>query len=88
MKDKTTMQETENIKSVIEAAASNPKIATLVAASTTGIGAATQFGLIDGWLSRAAMIVGLLTAVVVLGIQMIRLEMALRERARAKKEIP
>lgn len=87
MKDKT-MQEPENVRSAIESAASNPKVATFVAASTTGVGAATQFGLIDGWLSRAAMIVGLLTAVVVLGIQLIRLEMALRERARDKKEVP
>jgi hypothetical protein len=50
------------------------------------VGAATQFGLIDGWLSRCALIVGLLTAVVVLGIQLIRLEMALRERAQKNKE--
>jgi hypothetical protein len=34
------------------------------------------------------MIVGLITAVVVLGIQLIRLEMALRERAQGKKESP
>jgi hypothetical protein len=87
LKDKT-MQEPENVRSAIEAAASNPKVATLVAASTTGVGAATQFGLIDGWLSRGAMIVGLITAVVVLGIQLIRLEMALRERAQGKKESP
>jgi hypothetical protein len=80
------MKEPETVRSAIEAAASNPKIATVVAASTTGIGAATQFGLIDGWLSRGSMIVGLITAVVVLGIQLIRLEMALRERAQDKKE--
>jgi hypothetical protein len=85
LKDKT-MKETENVRSAIEAAASNPKVATLVAASTSGVGAATQFGLIDGWLSRCALIVGLLTAVVVLGIQLIRLEMALRERAQKNKE--
>ena len=80
------MNEPETARSAIEAAASNPKIATLVAASTSGVGAATQFGLIDGWLSRCALIVGLLTAVVVLGIQLIRLEMALRERAQKNKE--
>lgn len=80
------MHEPENVRSAIEAVASNPKVATAVAAGTTGVGAATQFGLIDGWLSRGAMIVGLITAVVVLGIQLIRLEMALRERARAKRE--
>jgi hypothetical protein len=79
------MHEPETVRSAIEAAASNPKIATLVAASTTGIGAATQLGIIDGWLSRGSMIVGLITAVVVLGIQVIRLEMALRERAQSKK---
>ena len=81
------MNEPETARSAIEAAASNPKVATLVAASTTGVGAATQFGLIDGWLSRCALIVGLLTAVVVLGIQLIRLEMALRERAQKNKEL-
>jgi hypothetical protein len=87
LKDKT-MNEPENVRSAIEAAASNPKVATLVAASTSSIGAATQFGIIDGWLSRCALIVGLLTAVVVLGIQIIRFEMTLRERARDKKEYP
>jgi hypothetical protein len=85
LKEKT-MKEPETVRSAIEAAASNPKVATVVAAGTTGIGAANQFGLIDGWLSRGSMIVGLLTAVVVLGIQLIRLEMALRERAQDKKE--
>ena len=85
MKDKT-MNEPENVRSAIEAAASNPKVATLVAASTSSIGAATQFGIIDGWLSRCALIVGLLTAVVVLGIQLIRFEMALRERAQKNRE--
>ena len=80
------MNEPETAHSAIEAAAANPKIATLVAASTSGVGAATQFGLIDGWLSRCALIVGLLTAVVVLGIQLIRFEMALRERAQKNKE--
>ena len=82
------MNEPENVRSAIEAAASNPKVATLVAASTSSIGAATQFGIIDGWLSRCALIVGLLTAVVVLGIQIIRFEMTLRERARDKREHP
>ena len=82
------MQETETARSAIEAAASNPKIATMVAATTAGAGAATQFGLIDGWLSRGSMIIGLLTGVVVLGIQIIRLEMALRERAQGKKDNP
>jgi hypothetical protein len=85
LKDKT-MNEPENVRSAIEAAASNPKVATFVAASTSSIGAATQFGIIDGWLSRCALIVGLLTAVVVLGIQLIRFEMALRERAQKNKE--
>ena len=82
------MNEPENVRSAIEAAASNPKVATVVAASTSSIGAATQFGIIDGWLSRCALIVGLLTAVVVLGIQIINFEMTLRKRAQDKKEHP
>jgi hypothetical protein len=82
------MNEPENVRSAIEAAASNPKVATVVAASTSGVGAATQFGIIDGWLSRCALLIGLLTAVVVLGIQIIHFELALRKRARDKKENP
>lgn len=81
------MQEPENVRSVIEAAASNPKTAAAVAASTTAIGAATKLEALQGWLSVVSMGVGIATALVVLGIQLIRLEKAWRERAQLTKEI-
>ena len=80
------MQEPENVRSAIEAAASNPKTAAAVAASTTAIGAATKLEALQGWLSVVSMGVGIATALVVLGIQLIRLEKAWRERARETKE--
>lgn len=81
------MQEPEHVRSAIEAAASNPKMATAVAASTTAIGAATRLEAIQGWLSVASMAVGIVTALVVLGIQLIRLEKAWRERTQDEKEV-
>jgi predicted RND superfamily exporter protein len=80
------MQEPENVRSAIEAAASNPKTAAAVAASTTAIGAATKLEALQGWLSVVSMGVGIATALVVLGIQLIRLEKAWRERAQQDKE--
>jgi predicted RND superfamily exporter protein len=80
------MQEPENVRSAIEAAASNPKTAAAVAASTTAIGAATKLEALQGWLSVVSMGVGIATALVVLGIQLIRLEKAWRERAQQGKE--
>jgi predicted RND superfamily exporter protein len=79
------MQEPENVRSAIEAAASNPKTAAAVAASTTAIGAATKLEALQGWLSVVSMGVGIATALVVLGIQLIRLEKAWRERAQQTK---
>lgn len=76
------MSESENAKSVIEAVANNPKVATTVSLSTASLGAAVNFGVIQGWLSVVAMAVGIVTSIVVLGIQMIRLERAIRERAK------
>lgn len=80
------MHEPENVKSAIEAAASNPKLAAVVAASTTAIGAASKLQAIQGWLSVVSMGVGIVTALVVLGIQLIRLEKAIRERGSVKSE--
>jgi predicted RND superfamily exporter protein len=80
------MHEPETVRSAIEAAASNPKVATIVAASTTAIGAATKLEALQGWLSVVSMGVGIATALVVLGIQLIRLEKAWRERAQPGKD--
>jgi hypothetical protein len=68
-------------KSVLESAASDPKIATAIAGSTAVVGAAARLDVIQGWLSVVSMGVGVVTALVVLGIQLIRLEKAWRERS-------
>lgn len=81
------MQEQDAARSVIEAAASNPKTAAIVAASTTAIGAASRLDAIQGWLSVVSMSVGIVTALVVLGIQLIRLEKAWRERSQVKETV-
>lgn len=64
----------QNLASAVEAVASNPKVATLVAASTASAGAAAQFDLMHGFLSIASMSIGILTAIVVLAIQLIKLQ--------------
>ena len=70
----------ESARSVLEAVTSNPKFATTVAAGTASLGAASQLGLIQGWLSVVSMALGILTGFVVLFIQLIRLERALLDR--------
>lgn len=68
---------------MIEAAASSPKVAGVVAASTASLGAAAKFDVIHGWLSTVSMVVGIATGLVIFGIQLIRIEQAWRGR-RAK----
>ena len=67
------MRDMDPIKSAIEAAASSPKVATLVAAGAASAGAATQMDVLQGALSIVSMGVGILTALVVLAIQLIKL---------------
>ena len=67
------MSEPETVRSAIEAAASSPKVATVVAAGTASAGAATQMEVLQGVLSIASMSVGIVTALVVLAIQLIKL---------------
>ena len=74
------MMRDESARSVLEAVTSNPKVATAVAAGTASLGAASQLDLIKGWLSLGSMAVGILTGVVVLFIQLIRLEQAIATR--------
>lgn len=80
------MMKNENVQSVLEAVTSNPKVASVVAAGTASIGAASQFDLIQGWLAVGSMSLGILTGVVVLFIQLIRLERALIERGAKETE--
>ena len=74
------MQETENVKSAIEAAASNPTVATAVAAGNISMGTLVWFDIVHGLLSLISLGVGIVTGLVILGIQLIRLEKAWRER--------
>ncbi len=80
------MNDHESVQSVIEAVASNPKVATIVAAGTASMGAATQFDLIQGALSVISMSVGIVTALVVLAIQLIKLERNYRAWRRSEPE--
>jgi len=74
------MQETENVKSAIEAAASNPTVAAAVAAGNISMGTLVWFDIVHGLLSLISLGVGIVTGLVILGIQLIRLEKAWRER--------
>lgn len=67
------MSEPETIKSAIETAASNPKIATMIATSTASTGAAVQLEWLQGILSLTTMTIGAITTLVVLAIQLIKL---------------
>lgn len=61
------------VGSTVETIASSPKVATAVATTTASIGAAAKLELIQGVLSIASMAVALLTALVVLTYQLIKL---------------
>ncbi len=69
--------------SLLEAAMSSPKVATLVGTGTATLGAASKFEIINGWLAVGSMIIGITTGFTVLVIQLIRLERAWRERRKA-----
>lgn len=81
------MNENDSVRSVIEATLNNPKLAPAVTVGTASVGAAAQFGLIDGWLVRASMIIGVATSLVILGVWLIRLEQAWRARSPKGKEL-
>lgn len=74
------MSESESARSMIEQAVSNPKVATTIAAGTTGLGAAARLDLIQGWLSVVSMCVGIVTGLLIAGWWAIRVEKAWRER--------
>jgi hypothetical protein len=74
------MQETENVKSAIEAAASNPTVAAAVAAGNISMGSLVWLDIVHGLLSLISLGIGIVTGLVIFGIQLIRLEKAWRER--------
>lgn len=66
--------------SVVETLANSPKVAVATATAPVAIGAAAKLEIIQGWLSVVSMSVGIVTALVVLGVWMIKLEQAWRDR--------
>ena len=70
---------TSGVHSAIETAASNPKVATVIAASTASIGAASKLEIIQGYLSIVSMCIGIATALVVLAFQTIKFMRFYRE---------
>jgi len=71
-------EQIEHAKEAISAAASNPKVATIVAAGAASAGAAEQMDIITGWMARGSVALGLCTAAVVLAIQILKLLRELR----------
>lgn len=67
------MSEHENVLQAVEAAASNPKIATAVAAATTAAGGALKLELIQSVIGTISLGIGMMTGAVVLAIQLIKL---------------
>jgi hypothetical protein len=60
-------------KELLLEAANNPKIASVVGTTTASVGAFGAYNIIHGWLSIATMAVGLFTASIVAGIQLLKL---------------
>jgi len=63
----------ENIRQAIIDAASNPKIATVVAAGAASTGVASRMEIITGWMGAISVGLGMCTAAVVLSIQLLKL---------------
>jgi hypothetical protein len=63
----------ENAKEAIFVAASNPKVATAVAAGAASTGVASKMEIITGWMGAISVGLGMCTAAVVLTIQVIKL---------------
>jgi threonine/homoserine/homoserine lactone efflux protein len=63
----------DNAKEAIFTAASNPKVATFVAAGAGATGVASRMEIITGWMGFISVTLGMCTAAVVLTIQVIKL---------------
>lgn len=67
------MQEPESIKSAIEVIASNPKVATTMAAVNTTFGATMLLATLQSWVGFVSVCIGCLTGLVVLTYQTLKL---------------
>jgi hypothetical protein len=67
------MQESQSLNAAIEVIASNPKVATSVAIANTAIGGASSLAILQGWGAFLSLCIGILTGIVVLAYQTIKL---------------
>lgn len=68
-----------SVGQIIQEAASNPKVATFVAAGNVSTGIATQLDMITGIVAMVSVWLGAVTGAVVLLIQLLKLPRAWRE---------
>ena len=73
----------ENAWQAIVDAASNPKVATAVAAGAASTGVASRMEIITGWMGAISVGLGMCTAAVVLTIQVIKLVREWRDYRRS-----
>lgn len=72
------MSEIGTVKAALEAAASNPKVASIVAVTTTSLGAASTMEMLQGWLGIASLAIGCLVGLFVIRIHIIKYRLLLR----------
>lgn len=72
------MSDAEAVKSALEVAASNPKVAMAVAAATTSLGATSILQLLQGWLGIASLAIGCLVGLFVIRIHAIKYKLLRR----------
>lgn len=77
----------EGVRSAVEAAASSPKVATVVAGSTVGMGAAAKLELLQSAIGMGSLIVGFMTGCIVMTIQLIKLIRVYRSWSPHKPEV-
>lgn len=80
------MNDQLSVKEAIEAAASSPKGALALVTGAASVGTAQQLDLITGWMARGSVAIGLITAGVVLAIQVLKLIRELREYRSGRKD--
>ena len=73
-------EQIEGAKEAVIQAASSPKVATAVAAGAASAGTAAQLDMITGMMAKVSVALGMITAAVVLAIQLLKLRREWRER--------
>lgn len=68
----------EEAKSALEVAASNPKVASAVATTTTAVGASSIVDLLQGWLGVISAAVGIIVGLYVIRAQNVKYKILMR----------